>query len=203
MVSLLLSELVFGGDRLASELAAVAGVASRQVYPLLRHWVRRGVVLVEKLGSLNLYRVDRGLASRMRGFLDSLLRSRDALVARRVLAAAARRLGRRLTGAEAELLALLAERLARGKPYLRITAEDRRAAIDVVASKLESRLRARGVDPARVAALLAQLPDALQELAEEGIVYAHWDEKRRTLALRIDRELEREALGATPPGHET
>ncbi len=200
VVSLLLSELVFGGERLASELSLVAGVPSRWVYPLLRYWVGRGVVIVEKAGSLNLYRVDRSTASRLRGFLESLLRSREALTVRRVLAAAARRLGRRLTGAEAEVLALLAERLARGKPYLRVSAPSREAAVDIIAARLEARLRARGLDPARIASMLAQLPDALQELAEEGLVYAHWDERRRTLVLRIDTGLEREALGSPSPG---
>ena len=193
-VALMLDHLLAAGDRgaYAYELAMVADIPSRHVYPYLKWWTRKRVVEVSRIGWLNVYRLSRRVRKALEELLRAIFRSRELRLARLAQRLAEHRLVRRLSPIEAEVVAMLAERLLSGSPYLRIRAESRRQALDILASKLEARLRRRGLDPAAVAQQLMMLGDALEELAEAGVLYYNYNARERTLILRLDRSLEEE-----------
>ncbi|AEM38233.1 hypothetical protein Pyrfu_0361 [Pyrolobus fumarii 1A] len=193
-VALLLDHLLAKGEEgaLAHELSLVAGIPSRQVYPYLRWWVQKRVVEVSKAGWLNVYRLSRRVRRALEELLRLLFRSRELRLARLAQRLAEHRLMRRLSLIEAEVVALLAERLLSGSPYLRIRAESRFHALDVLRVKLEARLRRLGLSPEQVATQLQLLGEALEELTEAGVIYTHWDARSHTLVLRLDRSIEEE-----------
>ena len=188
----MLARLVFGGPALASELAEVAGLErSNAVYPLLRWWINRGVVTVEKVGGYNVYNVRGEIREAIEEVLRIARRTRAATATAIAERIAESRLLRRLRPVERELIALLIERLLEAtSPYLRIRAETLQEALATLAAKLEARLRKRGLTPTQVASQLALLREALEELREESILYMHWDARTHTLILRVDRSLE-------------
>ncbi len=191
-VIVMLARLAFGGPAFAHELAELAGLErSNAVYPLLRWWIHRGVVAVEKLGGYNLYRVRREISEALEEALKIARRTRAATAAAVVERIAESRLLRRLKPVERELIALLLERLLDAtSPYLRIRAETLQEALATLAAKLEARLRRSGLSPQAIASQLALLREALDELREESIIYVHWDTRSHTLILRVDRSLE-------------
>ncbi len=193
-VAVLLDHLLAKGDEgaLAHELAVAAGLHSRQVYPYLKWWIQKRVVEVSKTGWLNVYRLSRRIRRALEELLRMLFKSREVRLARLAQRLAEHRLLRRLTPVEAEVVAMLAERLLAGSPYLRIRAESRRQALDILASKLEARLRRRGLNPTAVAQQLVMLEEALEELTEASVLYYNYNAREHTLILRLDRSLEEE-----------
>ncbi|WP_048191591.1 hypothetical protein [Pyrolobus fumarii] len=193
-VIILLDHLLASGEKgaTAAELAHVAGIASKQVYPLLRWWIEKRVVIVEKVGWLNIYKLNTRIKRALEKLLRIILRSREARVASLAQRLAEHKLLRRLSPVEKEILALLAERILSGSPYLRIHAENPRQALDILKVKLESRFRALGLNPNEISALLLETDEALNELNEAGLVYMAWDTRNHTLILRLDKSLEEE-----------
>jgi len=176
----------------AYELGRVAGVASNHVYPLLRWWIAKGVVVVTKAGAYNVYGIAEGVRRAFERIMRLVLRSREVAAIRLAERIAETRLWRRLRPAERELIAMLAERLATTSRYLRVRGGNTAEAIDALKAKLEERLRARGASFAEISRVLMELPDAIDELREAGVIYAHWDARNRILVLRLDKSVEEE-----------
>ncbi len=175
---------------LAAELAVIAGVHSKQVYPLLQWWIRRGIVEVTKSAGYNIYRLSSRIRKALQHILRTILRSRELRVAELAKRLIEHKLMRRLTPTEQEVIAMLAERLLAASPYLRIRAENPRNALDILRTKLYARLASRGLEPQVVSRLLLELDESIEELREEGILYIYWDARNRTLVLRLDKSLE-------------
>ena len=198
--SALLAALVASPEPLpARELAYYAGLdSSRKVYPLLRYWVLRGVVVVSKpRPGLAYYGVREELRRAVRRGLELYARMRPLeLGLRRLERLAEARLLRRLRPVERELLALLLElALGSGSRYLRVRGPPADA-LARLADTLRRRLARLGLDPAGVARELAALPDALAELEEHHLVYTHYDKRAGALVVALDRGV-LEQLGVT------
>ena len=131
--------------------------------------------------------------------LLTVLRSRGLAAARLAERIAESRLWRRLRPVERELVAMLAERLVSGgSKYVRVRAGSPREAIDILKSKIEERMRAKGADFNAISTALMSLETALDELREAGVIYIQWDTRNKMFVLRLDKGIEEELqrLGA-------
>lgn len=176
----------------AYELSQLAGVHSRHVYPLLKWWIRVGVVEVVKVSGYNLYRISSRVRRALEHILRIVLRSRETVTARIVERVVESRLYRRLKPAEREVVAMLAERLLTTSRYLRIRGESPQQALDELRAKIEERMRRRGASFEEISRVMMELSDALETLREEGVVYVYWDRRQKLLVLRLDKSVEEE-----------
>ncbi len=190
----LLLVLVSSSDPVpARELAFNVGLdSSRKVYPLLRYWVRRGVVVVSKpYRTVSLYSVRDEVKRALRRALELYAHARPyELKLRRLERLVESRLLRRLKPVERELLALLLQLLLDGgSRYLRVRGSYAEA-LAKLADTLRRRLERAGLSAQQVAKQLYMLRESLEELAEHHIIYLHYDSRSQALVIALDRSLD-------------
>ncbi len=198
--SALMLVLVASSDPVtARELAFHVGLdSSRKVYPLLRYWIRRGIVRQQHIApGVAVYSLDEKLRRNVRKALELYARIRPyELRLHRLEKIVEERLARRLHPVERELLALLLQLLMEGSSrYMRIRGSFTEA-LGKLADTLRRRLQKAGLTPQQIAQQLYKLRESLEELTEHHIIYMHYDGRNQTLVLAIDRSVEEELEAA-------
>jgi len=179
--------LIDEGEARASELAKVANIESKDVYPRLKHWIKRGLVEVRKdlEANINFYRLTdcaKALISELRRFVEEVINSvRGKKSPRKIMEEAEKRyrerFGREMGEAHRLILSIFIEQtLNRSSPYISIKPGEETLP-GVLRTMILQKYR-RGIDA-------EEIIEALKELELAKIVYID----RRLFKARLDRSL--------------
>ena len=179
--------LIDEGEARASELAKVANIESKDVYPRLKHWIKRGLVEVRKdlEANINFYRLTdcaKALISELRRFVEEVINSvRGKKSPRKIMEEAEKRyrerFGREMGEAHKLILSIFIDQtLNRSSPYISIKPGEETLP-GVLRTMILQKYR-RGIDA-------EEIIEALKELELAKIVYID----RRLFKARLDRSL--------------
>ncbi len=162
--------MLFWPMALARELAEIAGIPSKHVYPYLKPWIRRGVVEVLKGTGANIYRLSEWARDLLQKVLDSVQSFRGKMAAKRVEDRAVeiarkfvyQRWGRDLSEEEEVLVRFLARWwLEKGRDYFQsVWGEGLSNALSLAIEKTMG----RKIDPETIT-------EALTILEAAGVIY--------------------------------
>jgi DNA-binding PadR family transcriptional regulator len=179
--------IIARGYARARELAEVADIESKEVYPRLRHWIIKGLVKAEKspVANVNIYSLTdqaRALINELRKFIEEVASSvRGKKSPRKILEEAEKRyresFGREMGEAHKLILSIFIDQtLNRSSPYISIKPGE---------ETLPGVLRTMIVQRFRKDIDVDEIVEALKELELAKIVYID----RRLFKARLDRSL--------------
>jgi len=187
--SAMFAVLIDRGEARASELAKAASIESKEVYPRLKHWIRRGFVKAEKdpVTRINIYSLTdyaRALISELRRFVEEVISSiRGKKSPRKIMEEAEKRyrerFGREMGEAHRLILSIFIEQtLNRSSPYISIKPGEETLP-GVLRTMIMQRFR-RNIDVDE-----DEIIEALEELELAKIIYID----RKRFKARLDRSL--------------
>ena len=175
----------------AGELEEITGIDSREVFPYLKHWINKGVVIVRRIGErVYEYTINGKWRKALRRALERA-KKRKQVQLEIALKQVEDELSRKLEPTERELVLILLQRsLSESSSYIRIPAPSIRDGVEKLKEIIYDHIKDKVKSPELA---VEHLPGQLADLKARGIIYIAHVTRGQTgpeLIIKLDKTIE-------------